>query len=127
MKPVDGIYTLVYTVDYFPTVSDTNDERKTIRIDKIETNVSDTEIQSTLNALASSYSTFEPIENIQFPDTLVRVKATYLDAEGNTLGDKSRYIGKEEIQDNDTLANSLEGKVVNDTVSVSYQTLAHIE
>ena len=112
--------TLSFYLDVYPDIVEKDEKRKKVKKDKYKTDVSQDEIDATVNQLQSSYATFEDAAVIE-PEVLTRVKLTYAQKKDTIWHTKNHYIGWEDLEANADLKKLLLGKKIGDSVSIEYK------
>jgi trigger factor len=111
---------LTWSLDVYPEVVVKDDKRKKIKKSAYSTEVTQSEVDATVEQLRSSYANFEDAAEIA-DEVLTRAKVTYLH-KGTQVGNtKNQYIWWEEVSPNKDLTKALLGKKIGDIISLDYK------
>ena len=123
----DGNFSLSFRLDVYPEIIVKNDTWKKDKTAPYSLDVTDTEIDETLNTIRSSYAEYEAMEVVD-TDAMVRVKVAYTDTDGHATGTpKTWFLGWEDISSNTALTAAMKDKKVGDSLSVSYADVSSVQ
>lgn len=118
--------TFLFYLDVFPEVTQKDDKWKKHTQKAYSTEVTQEEINATLDQLRSSYAQFDDVDVVE-ASSLMRLKVTYEDKKGEILGNpKNQYLGQEELETHTAVQKLFIGKKRWDTVTVDYKKVADI-
>lgn len=113
-------------MDVFPEVVVKNNKWESTKVKPYSVEVSQKDIDTTVDQLRSSYATFDDVEKVT-KTSLMRLKIAFLDSEGKVLGhEKNQYLGEEELSKVPALHKQFIGKKKGDTVTADYKTASEI-
>lgn len=118
--------TISFELDVFPEVEVKDDKWKSVKVSEYTIELTDEEIQKTIDQLRSSYANFEDRELVD-ETSLMRLKTQHLDDKGNEVWrSKNHYIGKEELEVEPQLHQEFIGKKKWDIVTLDYDKVKRI-
>lgn len=118
--------TLSFTLDVFPEVIEKNKDWKKEKPKAYTVDVTDEEVNMTLDQLRSNYAQFDDVDVVD-ADSLMRIKMTHQDKKWNALGNsKNQYLGQEELSAHPTIQKLFIGKVKGDVVELPYKKASEI-
>lgn len=102
--------TFLFYLDVFPEVTQKDDKWKKHTQKAYSTEVTQEEINATLDQLRSSYAQFDDVDVVE-ASSLMRLKVTYEDKKGEILGNpKNQYLGQEELETHTAVQKLFIGK-----------------
>lgn len=112
---------LSFHLDVFPEVQAKNDAWKKHKVEKYSTEVTQEDIDATVDQLRSSYASFDDVDVVT-DTSLMRLKITFLDKEGTDLGHgKNQYLWHEELAEHSALHKKFLKKKKGDVVALDYK------
>lgn len=106
-----------YALDIYPEVVVKNDNWKSAKVEAIQNNISEDELNEAINSLRHQYATYKDASAVSH-HTVDRVKVIYMNTEGEEIFTKTLFI--EHADKHDGGFHNLEGKVVGDVIQVPY-------
>lgn len=120
----EGIIT--FSLDVFPEVKAKDDKWTKQKTEKYSTEVTQADIDTTVDQLRSSYATFDDVDVVT-DTSLMRLKIAFLDKKGEEIGKgKNQYLGQEELTAHPDLHKQFIGKKKGDVVSLDYKKASEI-
>lgn len=118
---------LSFCLDVFPELVEKNDTWKKHTEKAYSTEVTDDEINATVDQLRSSYAQFDDVDVVD-ASSLMRLKLAHMDKKGDQLGHtKNQYLGQEELAKHTAIQKLFIDKKKGDIVEVPYKKAAEIE
>ena len=113
--------TVSFSLDVFPEIQQKNDSWKKQKVTPYDTKVTQEDINTAIDQLRSSSATFDDVEQVT-ESSLMRLKITFLDKDGVTIGNgKNQYLGQEELSSHPTIQKDFLKKKKGDVVVLEYK------
>ena len=118
--------TISFSLDTFPEVAIKDDKWKKHTQKAYSTEVTDEEVNATLDQLRSSYAQFDDVEVVD-TESLMRLKISHMDKKGEQVGHtKNQYLWQEELSQHTAVQKLFVGKKKGDVVDVDYKKASEI-
>ncbi len=125
-KDTDESGTISFSLDIFPEVIEKNDKWKKHTEKAYSTDVTQDEINGTVDQLRSSYAQFDDVEVVD-TESLMRLKISHQDKKREQLGHtKNQYLGQEELSKHTAVQKLFLGKKKGDVVEIDYKKASEI-
>jgi trigger factor len=118
--------TISFHLDVFPEVVEKNDKWKKHTEKAYSTEVTQAEVDATLDQLRSSYAQFDDVDVVDTA-SLMRLKITQQDKKWEQVGHtKNQYLGQEELSQHTAVQKFFLGKKKGDVVEIDYKKASEI-
>jgi trigger factor len=113
------IISLQFMIDVYPVIKENNTTWMQNKAPKIQNEVSEKEIDETLQNLKRQYANYKEAEHIG-EDSVFKVSLSFLDAQSMEVDTGKLYLWKEDIAEFPQLATYFSGKKEWDSVHIAY-------
>jgi len=119
--------TISFHLDVFPEIIEKNDKWKKHTEKAYSTEVTQAEVDATLDQLRSSYAQFDDVDVVD-AESLMRLKLSHIDKKWWQIGHtKNQYLWQEELSKHTAVQKLFIGKKKGDVVDVDYKKAAEIK
>lgn len=115
----DDEVTFTFKLDVYPEVVVKNADWKKLSINAIDTQVTEQEIQQTIENLQRQYAEYKDADEIT-ESTVSKIKFEIFDKEGNQIDKGSSFIGKEEFAEHAIVKKHFIGQKKNEKTEMKY-------
>lgn len=118
--------TISFHLDVFPEIVEKNATWKKHTEKAYSTEVTQAEVDATLDQLRSSYAQFDDVDVVD-TESLMRLKISHMDKKWEQIGHtKNQYLGQEELSQHSAIQKSFVGKKKGDVVELDYKKASEI-
>ncbi len=116
-----------YTVDIYPSVYKLNENRKNLKVDKYDDQVTEEKVNSSYDNLMSQYAERKDSDTIT-EHSSSKVKAVFLDKDGLEIDTSRIFVNSGDLKEYDVIKQNFLWKKINEEFEISYDqnTLPHV-
>lgn len=119
-KTNDWSFECSFKLDYYPEVVENNKNWTQIKMDDILIEVSEEEINETINNLMRQYAKYEDAEVVT-QDTVAKIKIDFVDDKWDILDSSTMFVGREDIKEHSIIEKNFIWKKIWETFELDYE------
>ena len=118
-KEADGGLEVSFSLDVYPEIEESDKKREKLTLKKIETLVTEQDIDQALDVLKRQYAEYKNVDEIT-EWTITKVRFATFDVDGGLLDKGSAFIGKEDFAEFTGIKKQFLGQKMSDKGELSY-------
>ena len=115
----DGNTIVTFKLDVYPEIEEKNQNWKKIKMEPVESDATEEEINSTILNLSRQYADYQATEAVS-EETIFKVKFDLQDENDEQIDTWSAFLGKEELEEFPWVKETFVGKKENETFTIDY-------
>jgi len=120
LSPSEDGLTITLKLDVYPDVKANNQNYTKLSMNKVNSDLSDAEIDDAMLNLRKQFATYDNTDTVQI-DTTNRMRMEFLDKDGVQLDKGSLFVNEADFTEHELFKDLFIGKKVGETIEIAYQ------